>query len=232
MIGIGILCFGDLTYFENTASKVNRILDEGFIPYILTDDVDYFEKRYSSNFVNVIPYLKSYKSFHDKLILVKHMMRYHDISIILDADVEILDWSFLRDLKSFNYKYGITYLENLKRHHEGKERVKDVVVDHGEWNSYKRFIEKIYPFYGENETIWEYLLIFNKLGFNYNRFFNFYEKLQLCKDFSDLEYGKLVNGAGEGISIMSSANLSGTDIQKDNELFNLIKDKINPSKQP
>ena len=232
MIGIGILCFGDLTYFENTNSKVNRILDEGFIPYILTDDVDYFEKRYSSNFVNVIPYTRTFKSYHDKLILLKHMTKYHDISIILDADLEISDWSFLDDLKTYEFKYGITYIENLKRHQNGKEKVKDVVLDHGEWNSYKMYVEKIYPMYGENETIWEYLLIFNKIGFNQERFFNYYEKLQLCKDFSDLEFGKPVNGAGEGISIMLSSKLSGTDIQKDNELFNLIKDKINPLKQP
>ena len=231
MIGIGILCFGDGEYFESTSYKIDKILNEGFIPYILTDKPEYFEKRYSSNSVNVIPYLRMVKSYHDKLILVKYMMKYHDISIILDADIEIQDWSFLRDLKTYQFKYGITYLETLKRQYERKEWVKNVVLDHGEWNSYKRYIEKIYPSYGEHETIWEYLLIFNKIGFNYNRFFEHYEKLQLCKDFSDLEMGKTVSGAGEGISIMVSSKLSGTDIQKDKQLFDLIKNKINPLKQ-
>lgn len=232
MVGIGILCFEDKKYFENTIQKVNRILNEGFVPYILTDDTEYFEKTYSSNFVKIIPYLRSLKSYHDKLILVKYMMKYHDISIILDADIEINDWSFLKDLRTYQFKYGITYLETLKRQYEGKEWVKNVVLDHGEWNSYKRYVEKIYPSYGEHETIWEYLLIFNKIGFNYNRFFEQYEKLQLCKDFSDLELGKTVGGAGEGVSIVVSSKLSGTDIQKDEQLFHLIKEKINPFKQP
>lgn len=232
MIGIGILCFGNDKYFEGTTQKIKHILNEGFIAYVLTDNTQYFDERFSSNFVKCIPYLKSLKSYHDKLVLVKHMMKYHEISIILDADIEVLDWSFLRDLKTYDFKYGITYLETLKRQYEGKEWVKNVVLDHGEWNSYKRYVEKVYPTYGEHETIWEYLLIFNKIGFNYNRFFEHYEKLQLCKDFSDLELGKSVGGAGEGISIMVSSKLSGTDIQKDEQLFDLIKNKINPLKQP
>lgn len=232
MIGIGILCFGNDKYFEGTTQKIKHILNEGFIAYVLTDNTQYFDERFSSNFVKCIPYLKSLKSYHDKLVLVKHMMKYHEISIILDADIEVLDWSFLRDLKTYQFKYGITYLETLKRQYEGKEWVKNVVLDHGEWNSYKRYVEKVYPTYGEHETIWEYLLIFNKIGFNYNRFFEHYEKLQLCKDFSDLEMGKSVGGAGEGVSVMVSSKLSGTDIQRDDQLFTIIKDKINPLKQP
>lgn len=232
MIGIGILCFGNDKYFEGTTQKIKHILNEGFIAYVLTDNTQYFDERFSSNFVKCIPYLKSLKSYHDKLVLVKHMMKYHEISIILDADIEVLDWSFLRDLKTYQFKYGITYLETLKRQYEGKEWVKNVVLDHGEWNSYKRYVEKVYPTYGEHETIWEYLLIFNKIGFNYNRFFEHYEKLQLCKDFSDLEMGKSVGGAGEGVSVMVSSKLSGTDIQRDDQLFTIITDKINPLKQP
>ena len=158
------------------------------------------------------------------------MTKYYDISIIIDADLEITDWSFLDDLKTYEFKYGISYLENLKGHQNGKERVKDLVSDHGEWGSYKIYVNKVYPPYGELETIWEYLLIFNKIGFN-SKFFEHYEKLQLCKDFSDLNFNKTVNGAGEGVSISIASKLSGTDIQKDNELFNLIKDKINPLKQ-
>lgn len=232
MIGIGILCFGNDKYFEGTTQKIKHILNEGFIAYVLTDNTQYFDERFSSNFVKCIPYLKSLKSYHDKLVLVKHMMKYHEIFIILDADIEVLDWSFLRDLKTYDFKYGITYLETLKRQYEGKEWVKNVVLDHGEWNSYKRYVEKVYPTYGEHETIWEYLLIFNKIGFNYNRFFEHYEKLQLCKDFSDLEMGKSVGGAGEGVSVMVSSKLSGTDIQRDDQLFTIIMDKINPLKQP
>jgi hypothetical protein len=228
MIGIGILCFGDITYFENTNGKINRILDKGFIPYILTDGVDYFEKKYSSNFVNVIPYTRTFKSYHDKLILVKHMTKYHDISIIIDADLDISDWSFLDDLKTYEFKYGISYLENLKGHQNGKEKVKDLVSDHGEWGSYKIYVNKVYPSYGELETIWEYLLIFNKIGFN-SKFFEHYEKLQLCKDFSDLNFNKTVNGAGEGVSISIASKLSNTDIQKDKTLYDLLSNKLRPN---
>ena len=228
-IGIGILCFGDEKYFEQTTIKLNNILANGYNVYVLTDKPKYFEERYSPIFVKVIPYLRSVKSYHDKLILVKHMTKYHDISVILDADLEIQDWSFLIDLKRYVFKYGISYLENLKGHQNGKEWVKEVVVDHGEWNSYKMYVEKVYPSYGELETIWEYILIFNKVGFNQERFFEHYEKLQLCKDFSDLHLNKLVGGAGEGISISIASKLSGTDIQKDNTLFNLIAEKLKPN---
>jgi hypothetical protein len=224
----GILCFGDKSYFKSTITKIDKILNRGFKVYILTDNVEYFDSQYSETFVKVIPYTRTFKSYHDKLILVKHMTKYHDISIIIDADLEISDWSFLDDLKTYNFKYGISYLENLKGHQNGKERVKDLVSDHGEWGSYKMYVNKVYPSYGELETIWEYLLIFNKIGLN-SKFFEYYEKLQLCKDFSDLNFNKTVNGAGEGVSISIAAKLSNSDIQKDDELYNLISNKLTPN---
>ena len=58
---------------------------------------------------------------------------------------------------------------------------------------------------------------------NQNRFYDFYEKLQLTKDFSDLQFNKKVNGAGEGISTAISAILSETPIQRDMDLYNLMK---------
>ena len=224
----GILCFGDKSYFKSTITKIDKILNRGFKVYILTDDVEYFDSQYSETFVKVNQYTRTFKSYHDKLILVKHMTKYHDISIIIDADLEISDWSFLDDLKTYNFKYGISYLENLKGHQNGKERVKDLVSDHGEWGSYKMYVNKVYPSYGELETIWEYLLIFNKIGLN-SKFFEYYEKLQLCKDFSDLNFNKTVNGAGEGVSISIAAKLSNSDIQKDDELYNLISNKLTPN---
>lgn len=224
----GILCFGDESYFKSTTVKINKILNRGLKVYILTDNVEYFNSQYSETFVKVISYTRTFKSYHDKLILVKHMTKYHDISIIIDADLEITDWSFLDDLKTYEFKYGISYLENLKGHQNGKERVKDLVSDHGEWGSYKIYVNKVYPPYGELETIWEYLLIFNKIGFN-SKFFEHYEKLQLCKDFSDLNFNKTVNGAGEGVSISIASKLSGTDIQKDTTLYDLLSNKLRPN---
>lgn len=228
-IGVGILCFGDDSYFNQTVRKIDRIVSNGFKIYILTDNPDFFYKLYSKTFVKVIPYTRTLKSYHDKLILVKHITKYHEISIIIDADLEILNWSFLTDLKTYDFKYGVSYIENLKGYQNGKEWVKEVVLDHGEWNSYKMYVEKVYPLYGELETIWEYLLIFNKIGFKQEKFFEHYEKLQLCKDFSDLHLNKLVNGAGEGISISVASKLSGTDIQKDTNLYNLIGEKLKPN---
>lgn len=224
----GILCFGDESYFKNTITKIDKILNRGFKVYILTDNVEYFDSQYSETFVKVISYTRTFKSYHDKLILVKHMTKYHDISIIIDADLEISDWSFLDDLKTYDFKYGISYLENLKGHQNGKEMVKDLVSDHGEWGSYKIYVNKVYPSYGELETIWEYLLIFNKIGLN-SKFFEHYEKLQLCKDFSDLNFNKTVNGAGEGVSISIASKLSNTDIQKDVTLYDLISNKLRPN---
>ena len=119
----GILCFGDESYFKSTITKIDKISNRGFKVYILTDNVEYFDSQYSETFVKVIPYTRTFKSYHDKLILVKHMTKYHDISIIIDADLEISDWSFLDDLKTYEFKYGISYLENLKGHQNGKERV-------------------------------------------------------------------------------------------------------------
>jgi hypothetical protein len=69
-------------------------------------------------------------------------------------------------------------------------------------------------------------LIINKIGFQQERFYKVYEKLQIAKEFSDLELNKEVNGAGEGVSISIAAQLSGCDIQLDPKLFEIVKDKM------
>ena len=63
-------------------------------------------------------------------------------------------------------------------------------------------------------------------GFNSNDFYYYYERLQLAKEFSDLTYKKEINGAGEGISIQVSGKLSNTNVERDMELYELIKDKM------
>jgi hypothetical protein len=74
--------------------------------------------------------------------------------------------------------------------------------------------------------MWEYFLVINKVGFKSNQFYNQYEKLQIAKEFADLPLNKEVNGAGEGISIQISAKLSDSDIQRDMELYEMLKDKM------
>jgi hypothetical protein len=74
--------------------------------------------------------------------------------------------------------------------------------------------------------MWEYFLVINKVGFKITQFYNQYEKLQLAKEFSDLHLNKEINGAGEGISIQISAKLSDSDIQRDMELYEMLKDNM------
>jgi hypothetical protein len=218
-IGFGIMCFGDDYFYQGTNDKINEILNFGFSCYVLTDTPNLIYNKYAKT----IPYYKSYKSYHDKLILPKYILQDHDIAIVLDADVKIKDYSFLRDLKTFEFKPGISYIDTLLNHGAKKEFVKDFQLKEEQWGPYIKYAEQIYPNYGELETIWEYFMVVNNNGFNHYEFYNFYEKLQLTKDFSDLQFNKKVNGAGEGISTAISALLSQTSIQRDMDLYNLMK---------
>jgi hypothetical protein len=68
--------------------------------------------------------------------------------------------------------------------------------------------------------------VINKDGFNQTSFYNHYEKLQLAKEFCDLPMNKEINGAGEGISVQIASKLSETSIERDFDLYNLLKDKM------
>ena len=95
-----------------------------------------------------------------------------------------------------------------------------------EWVPYKKYIDYLYEPVLGHETIWEYMLIVNKFGFNQEKFYNEYEKLQIVKEYSDLSVKKDILGNGEGISIRVSSILSDTLIQRDFELYEMIKDKV------
>jgi hypothetical protein len=225
-IGFGIFCFGDDFYFRGADEKINKIISDDFHCYILTDNTEYFTKKYESNLLHVILYDKSFRSYHDKMLLPKFILKEHDYCILLDADVHVTDYSFLDIIKTYQFKYGITYIDTLLNHPAKKEFVKEIVLDTPEWNSYKNYAEKIYPPFLNCETIWEYVLVINKIGFNQKMFYNYYEKLQLAKDFSDLLVNKDVNGAGEGVSITIAAKLSHSDIQRDMELYDIMAYKM------
>jgi hypothetical protein len=70
--------------------------------------------------------------------------------------------------------------------------------------------------------------VFNKFGFNDKVFYIEYEKLQIAKEYSDIQKKDVTIGAGEGMSIMVSAKISDTPIQRDEELYELLKNRLIP----
>ena len=105
-IGFGIFCFGEDYYYQGTFDKIRNILNEGYHCYILTDTPEKFTTKYSSSFLHIIQYDRTFKSYADKMILPKYILKKHDISILLDADTHITDFSFLKDLKTYRIQPG------------------------------------------------------------------------------------------------------------------------------
>ena len=226
-IGFGIFCFGEEYYYKGAVEKINRLLENRFHCYVLTENPEYFEKKYTSSFLHVIKYNRSFKSYADKMILPKYILSQHDISILIDADTHITDYQFLNELKNYTFKSGISYIDTLENHKAKKAWVKELIVtDSPEWKSYHEYANKIYPKYIDFPTLWEYFLIINKDGFNQDVFYEYYEKLQLAKEYSDLSMNKDINGAGEGISIQIASKLSSTNVERDFNLYETLKDKL------
>ena len=221
-IGFGIFCFGDDYYYNGTFKKIISILNCGYSCYVLTDQPDRFEEY--KNVIS-IPYSRTIKSYHDKMILTKYILKDCDICILLDADIHIADCSFLDKLNNYNFKEGISYPFTLKNHKANIEFIKGLNFYSPEWRDYMLFAEKIIPDFKELPTIWENFLVINNKGFDY-KFYETYEKLQIVKENSDLRFNKDVNGNGEGVSIMISAKNSNINIGQDLELLELVKDKI------
>lgn len=222
-IGFGIFCFGDEYYYKGAYDKAQHIIKSGYECYILTENPDYFKDI--SYFLNIIPYYRSYKSYHDKMILPKHILNECDICILLDADLEIKDYSFLDDLRDYKFKDGISYIDVLLNHPEKKECVKELNLCSRDWDEYREYCENICPQFKSFKLIWEYFLIINKDGFN-SDFYLHYDKLQIKKECCHLFQYKQVNAPGEGISITISSVLSNTNIDRDLDLYNILKDKM------
>lgn len=94
-IGIGIMCFGDVSYFRGTKEKVKELNSLDYPVYIITDKPNEFQS--SNKLINVINYDRQIKSYHDKMLLPKYILENHEICIILDADLHIKDYSFLKN---------------------------------------------------------------------------------------------------------------------------------------
>ena len=227
-IGIGIMCFGDEYYFNFADENVSKIIQSNTHCYILTDNIDYFQKKYNSTYCHTISYNKEIKSYHDKIILIKSILKNHDISIIIDADVIIKEDSLIDTFRNYKFKNGVSYIDTLANHSCKYTFIKDIKmeVENIEWFNYKKFVEVLYPPFWNLETIYEYLLVINKDGLK-DDFFEVYGRLQAVKEYCDVLRNKnKVKGAGEGISLHISAKVTGSEIQRDNEFYKLIQDKI------
>ena len=223
-IGVGIFCFGKDYYFRGTKEKVRELLKIGISVYILTDKPEQFIEYPQ---VTIIQYHRHLKSYSDKMILPKYILKNHNICLLIDADTHIKDYTFFDNLKTYEFKKGITYIDTLLNHSAKKQYVKDLVnVNHPEWKTYCDYLTKIYPSFGEFETMWEYFLVINRDGFDMESFYYYYEKLQVVKEFSDVELKKEVSGAGEGISIQVSLKLGNMEVHKDETLYEMLKDKM------
>lgn len=229
-IGFGIFCFGDVKYFKGTEEKIKQILNNGFHCYILTDNPDFFYKRYTPTYVHVFEYERTFKSYSDKVHLIKKILNKHEFAILLDADLFIKDYSILKDLKIYHFNDGISYIDTLLNHRAKREFIKDLIdINNPEWKSYVEYINRLNPeFISKTQTIWEYFIVINKENFNEKEFFYYYERLQLAKEFCDLPMKKEINGAGEGISIKIAGEMSNTPVYYDTNLYNLLKDRIKP----
>lgn len=223
-IGFGIFCFGDDYYYDGAYDKATHIMDAGYECYILTENPNRFKGI--SHFLEIIPYYRDFKSYHDKMILPQHILRDCQIALLIDADMDITSYDFLKSFKDFDYKDGISYGDVLTNHPSRLKQAKDVEMSQTEWLSYKNYATSICPSFPEFEMIWEYFLVINKDGFKSEDFYYWYEKLQIAKEFSELTMKKDVSGCGEGLSIQIASQLSKTPIQRDMNLYNLIKDNM------
>lgn len=226
-IGFGIFCFGEEYYYKGSVEKIKKIVNEGYDCYVLTENPEYFHQYFSPIYVHTIEYSREFKSYADKMLLPKEILKEHQIAILIDADTHITDYSFLRELKKYSFKKGISYVDTLLNHKCKKEFVNQLISPNQlEWKTYCEYVSSIYPNYGDLETMWEYFLVFNKEGFNSKKFYSHFERLQIVKEFSDITLNKEVNCAGEGISIQISSKLSNSEIQRDLELYDLVKNKM------
>jgi hypothetical protein len=225
-IGFGILCFGDKKYFDGTVYKLNKLFDLGFSCYVLTDNPQFFNTKYTPFLLTTIEYKREFKSYHDKILLVKEILLKQDVAIILDADIKYgIDFTPLKNLKKYDFKDGISYIENLSNHKIKKSTIKEMdLMLKNDWKMYFAFVNSKIGDFLDKETIWEHFLVFKK--FNYGDFFKLYEKLQIIKEYCDVLENKDVIGAGEGITLSICSMETGIPLQKDLDLYNKVKDLI------
>ena len=226
-IGFGIMCFGEDKYFRGTDEKIENLTSRGYNCYVLTDNYGYFIEKYWGK-INIVNYDRSFKSYHDKIRLVKEIHKKHPIAILIDADCYITDYDVFRKLETYEYEKGITYVDTLSNHKAKFKTVGEIPMDSKEWKAYEEYCLDKYKDFKDLETVWEYFIVFNRNNFNSDKFFREYEKLQIIKEYCDLSLDKYVSGAGEGISIALASKLSGNSINRDGRLSTLTNNIIRP----
>jgi hypothetical protein len=230
-IGFGICCFGKEIYFKGTKAKLDYLLNNGHCCYVLTDNSDFFMQNFDGKNLHILPYGRFYRSYHDKISIVKTIHKNHDIAILLDADLNIKDYSALDKLVKFDYSDGVSYIDTLENHPGKFATVGEIPMDGIEWNEYVKYANRIYSDINRIETIWEYFIVFNKQGFDESKFFEDYERLQVAKEFCDVKLNKEVSGAGEGISIAISCLKNDIQISRDLRLSSLLNNVLKPITQ-
>ena len=219
------MCFGEEYYFNHIKSKLNQFKDKKITCFILTDKPNEFV-GYSN--IYTIFYTRKLKSYHDKMLLVKKILDWNELCVLIDADLLIKNYSVIDTLLTYQFKKGITYIDTLKNHRCKFEFISEIQMnpENIDWYNYRKYVEKIYPEYNSLETIYEYLMVFNKDGLN-DDFFKTYETLQVLKEACEImSKERIVHGGAEGVSIHISAKITNTQIQRDEELFELVKDKV------
>ena len=227
-IGFGIMCFGEEKYFRGTIEKIKNLTNLGYHCYILTDDPNRLFTLFWGMKVEIITYNRSYRSYYDKVSLVKTIHAEHDIAILLDADLHIIDYSLFEKISKYDFKEGVSYVDTLLNHTAKFKNVGDIPMEAEEWLEYKKYVNTIYPKVNELETLWEYFIVFNKIGFNSKNFFSTYEKLQVVKEFCDVKLNKDVSGAGEGVSVSVSCLVNDIPLSFDKRLSILTKNTLKP----
>lgn len=226
-IGFGITCFGKEIYFNGTKHKLENLLLKGHCCYVFTDNSDLF-MQYPHENLTVIDYNRNYKSYYDKITIVKHILQKHDVAILLDADLHVSNYDVFDKLEKFDFPKGVSYIDTLVNHPAKFKTVGDIPMSGMEWNEYNRYVREIYPEMENIETMWEYFLVINKDGFDIDNFFNDYEKLQVVKEYCDVRLRKEIVGAGEGISISVSCLKNNIPIQFNKRLSSLLMNVIYP----
>lgn len=227
-IGFGIMCFGNEVYFKGTQEKIKHFLDRGYSCYVLTDNTNFFLEKFWGKTLHIIPYQRKFKSFYDKISLVKTIHQNHEIAILLDADLHVINYNLFDKLEKYDFERGVSYIDTLLNHTAKFETVGDIPMESDEWLEYLKYVTDLYPNVKNIETLWEYFIVFNKDGFNSDKFFNTYEKLQVVKEFCDVKLDKEVSGAGEGVSVSLSCLVNDIPIQKDNRLVILTTNSLKP----
>ena len=227
-IGFGIMCFGEEKYFRGAENILKHLTELDLPSYLLTDKTDRFFDLVWGKKVTVLPYTRNFKSYYDKVSIVKSILKNHDIAILLDADLFIKNPTIFEKLKNYDFKKGVSYVDTLWNHTAKFKTVGDIPMEGDEWKQYKNYVTELYPNINNVETIWEYFIVFNKEGFDSDKFFEDYEKLQIVKEFCDVKLNKDVSGAGEGVSIAASCLKNNIPIEFDKRLDLLTKPTIKP----